>query len=102
MSRSLSNSYSSHWFDFFSDSISDDRTDKETEFICAVAPLPEFRRVLDVCCGTGRHARSLASRGYAVTGVERDTAAIAKARQLEGGPDYIQEDVRDYRPARNT
>jgi SAM-dependent methyltransferase len=95
------NSYSAPWFDFFHFGIPEERTDKETEFVCAVAPLPAFRRVLDVCCGTGRHARSLAARGYAVTGLERDAAAIAKARQLEAGPDYIQKDVRDYRPARN-
>ena len=95
------NSYSARWFDFFQFGISDERTLEETEFVCGSAPLPDFRRVLDVCCGTGRHARSLASRGYAVTGVDRDAVAIAKARQLNGGPDYIQKDIRAYDPARN-
>lgn len=98
---SATNSYSAHWFDFFQLGIPEERTDKESEFVCAVAPLPEFRRVLDVCCGTGRHARALAARGYAVTGIERDAGAIAKARQLEGGPDYIQQDIRAYRPSKN-
>lgn len=95
------NSYSAHWFDFFHFGVPEERTEKETEFVCAIAPLPDFRRVLDVCCGTGRHARALTARGYAVTGVERDAVAIAKARQLEGGPDYIAKDIRDYRPTRN-
>jgi len=47
----------------------------------------------------GRHARALAQRGYSVAGVERDGAAIAKARESGGGPEYIQADVREYKPA---
>lgn len=97
----LPNSYSPRWFEFFHFGITEDPTEKEIEFICAMAPLPQFRRVLDICCGAGGHARALAARGYAVTGVERDAAAVVKARQLEGGPDYIQKDIRDYRPVRN-
>ena len=34
-------------------------------------------RVLDVACGHGRHMRWFAARGHAVTGVDRDPAAIA-------------------------
>jgi SAM-dependent methyltransferase len=33
--------------------------------------------VLDVACGYGRHCRLLAARGFRVTGVDRDTAALA-------------------------
>ena len=95
------NSYSQNWFEFFHASIGEEQTQLEVELICAVAPLPEFRRVLDVCCGMGRHARELAARGYTVTGVERDARVISKARELGGGPDYIEADVRNYRPARS-
>lgn len=98
MSRPLSNSYSPQWFDFFHLGIAEGRTSKEVDFICAVAPLPKFRRALDVCCGAGRHARALAALGYCVTGIERDAAAIGKARDLGGGPEYVEADVRDYRP----
>ena len=50
--------------------------------------------VLDVACGGGRHLRWLAGQGYAVTGVDRDEAALASLRGLaelivadiEGGP----------------
>jgi len=100
-SMTRSNCYSRHWFEFFHAPIEEERTQREVEFICAVAPLPEFRRVLDVCCGMGRHARELAQRGYSVLGVERDDRAIGKARELDGGPHYIQADVRDYRPAKS-
>jgi SAM-dependent methyltransferase len=50
--------------------------------------------VLDVACGSGRHVRWLAAEGFAVTGVDRDAAALASlpdvARQIaadiESGP----------------
>jgi len=92
------NSYSDHWFKFFHIGIAETRTNQEIDFICACAPLPGFRNVVDVCCGMGRHARALSSRGYSVTGVERNPAAIALASGVGGGPTYIQEDIRDYQP----
>jgi len=93
------NSYSEHWFRHFHADIPQERTAKEIELICSVAPLPEFRRVLDVCCGMGRHARALVQCGYSVTGIERDAGAIAKAREPGDGPEYVQADVREYQPA---
>lgn len=38
-------------------------------------------RVLDLACGTGRHARYLASRGQAVVAVDRDIDALETLRQ---------------------
>ena len=46
----------------------------------------------------GRHARALAGRCYSVIGVDRDADAIAKARELGGGPNYVVADLCDYRP----
>jgi len=51
-------------------------------------------RVLDVACGSGRHLRWLAARGFAVTGVDRDASLVEPLRALaeivvadiEGGP----------------
>src|SRR6266404_6456216 len=97
MSPGTGNSYSQRWFETFHAGIAEERTNKEIEFICAAAPLPDFCKVLDVCCGMGRHARALAARGYQVTGLERDAMAIAHARASAGGPTYFQQDVRDYR-----
>jgi SAM-dependent methyltransferase len=36
--------------------------------------------VLDVACGSGRHLSWLAARGFAVTGVDRDAAAVEPLR----------------------
>ena len=51
-------------------------------------------RVLDLACGSGRHVRWLAARGFAVTAVDRDGAALQPLRgiaqvvvaDLEGAP----------------
>jgi SAM-dependent methyltransferase len=99
MISSTPNSYSQRWFESFQAGIPEERTAREVAFVCACAPLPDFQKLLDVCCGAGRHARPLAARGYIVTGVERDAAAVAKAREMGGGPSYIQLNVRDYQPA---
>jgi SAM-dependent methyltransferase len=91
-------SYSPEWFEFFHVDIDEARTIRETEFICRCAPLPNFRKVLDVCCAMGRHARALATLGYSVTGVDRDPDVISQARELGGGPEYLVADIRDYTP----
>jgi SAM-dependent methyltransferase len=38
--------------------------------------------VLDTACGSGRHLRWLAERGHAVTGVDRDAAAVAPLQSI--------------------
>ena len=92
------NRYSHQWFRFFHTDIAETRTAREIGFVCLCAPLPDFRKVIDICCGMGRHARGLFSRGYFVTGVDRDAIAVARARKRAGGPSYIQADIRDYQP----
>ncbi|WP_374670022.1 class I SAM-dependent methyltransferase [Ramlibacter sp.] len=41
--------------------------------------VPPEGTVLDVACGHGRHMRWFAERGHAVTGVDRDPAALQEA-----------------------
>jgi SAM-dependent methyltransferase len=38
--------------------------------------------VLDLACGSGRHVRWLAAQGFAVTGVDRDAAALEPLRTI--------------------
>jgi|ERR1700730_275766 len=90
------NLYSKHWFDFFHVGIDEARTIRETEFVSSCAPLPEFQNILDACCGMGRHARALASRGYSVTGIDRDAGAIASAREIGADVRFIVADIRNY------
>lgn len=47
-------------------------------------------RALDLACGGGRHLRWLADRGWAVTGVDRDGAAL---QALTGRGELIEADI---------
>ncbi len=44
--------------------------------------MPRGASVLDVACGTGRHVRWFAQRGAHVTGIDRDSAAVAPLHSL--------------------
>jgi SAM-dependent methyltransferase len=64
----------------------------------------EGRDVLDLCCGAGRHSVELASQGLTVTGVDRSSFLLGKARALaeEQGVEveWVEADMRDFvRPA---
>ena len=95
---SAPNTYSPQWFAAFHAPIPDARTRAEVEFICSVAPLRDFRRIADVCCGAGRHARALAELGYCVTAIDRDPTILAQARSLGSASRYLQMDLREYTP----
>ncbi len=57
--------------------------------------LPAGGRVLDLACGRGRHLRWAAARGFAVTGVDRDAAALAASLDLAtaGKAELITADI---------
>ena len=75
------NAYSSLWFRLFMPLQTDESTDKDVAFLARQLPLPRYRRLLDLCCGYGRHAARLAAQGYQVTGLDRDAEAIAEAER---------------------
>ncbi|MCH8553577.1 MAG: methyltransferase domain-containing protein [Schleiferiaceae bacterium] len=45
--------------------------------------LPKSAKILDLACGTGRHAKHIASHGYAVTGYDLSPNNIDKAKKFE-------------------
>ncbi len=47
-------------------------------------PIPACGKVLDLACGSGRHARFLAGLGYPVLAVDRDAEALAGLSTIEG------------------
>lgn len=75
------NAYSSQWFEVFMPLQSEEMTAKEVAFLARQLPLPRYRRVLDLCCGYGRHALGLAALGYAVKALDRDANAIAEVQK---------------------
>lgn len=53
----------------------------ECDFLEAEFNRDRSMRVLDIGCGTGRHAIELAKRGYTVTGVDLSEGQLARARE---------------------
>lgn len=92
------NVYSTEWYETFADRIPEEETRAEMEFLARWLPREEYPRILDLCCGKGRHANRLAALGYAVTGVDASSQAIGAARataMAEGlNATYVEGDVR--------
>ncbi len=53
----------------------------EVDFLLDVLELPPGASILDVGCGTGRHAVELAGRGYEITGLDISTGMLEQAKQ---------------------
>ncbi len=57
-----------------------DRTDLETQFAIRALDLQPGDRILDLCCGQGRHSITLAKTGLTVTGVDLSKEMLAIAQ----------------------
>lgn len=57
------------------------RTDEQAEFVVQALALPAGAAILDLCCGQGRHAITLAQRGYQITGLDLCAYHLRLARQ---------------------
>ena len=73
------------------------QTRREVDFVLKALALEPGARILDVPCGYGRHAASLARRGFRVTAVDLSRAMIAEARRrFTEGPRlaFVRRDMR--------
>ncbi len=77
-------------------------TISEVDFIEQEINFDKSKTILDIGCGTGRHAIELAKRGYSVTGVDLSDAQLNRAKQkaLNAGVkvNFLKKDARklDY------
>lgn len=73
-------------------------TKGEVDFI--VSEIGASGSILDIGCGTGRHAIELAHRGYRVTGIDLSADQLKRAREKADAAgvriDFIQQDARDF------
>lgn len=71
----------------------------EVEAICSLAAMPSGR-VLDLCCGAGRHSVEFARRAFDVTGVDRSAFLLEHAREYASAEDvsvrWVEADMRDF------
>lgn len=76
------------------------RTEEEAreavDLVARHAHVERGTRVLDLCCGYGRHALALAEAGYVVTGLDGSAYLIERAQELYPHPNvtYVRGDMR--------
>jgi D-alanine-D-alanine ligase len=85
------------------DVVENDRnTEQEIELLVRTAGLEPNDRILDLCCGQGRHTLELARRGFKnVTGIDRSRYLIRlakkRAKQRNLGVSFHEGDARRFR-----
>lgn len=57
---------------------------------------PQCRKILDVACGTGEHARLLAARGFVVDGLDLDPAFVRIAAEKHRSGQFFEADMSDF------
>ncbi|MEL7603432.1 MAG: methyltransferase domain-containing protein [Bacillota bacterium] len=75
-----------------------EETETQVDFIIRTLGLSGTERILDLACGYGRHALSLARRGFSVVGVDITEVYIDDARKTAQGMTnaaFILSDIRD-------
>jgi SAM-dependent methyltransferase len=87
------NIYSRHWFETFLARIDPDHVAPEVAFVNRQLSAVAATRVLDLCCGPGRHALPLAALGYDVVGVDLD-AAVLRAAASQRPSTFVRGDMR--------
>ncbi|PJD96467.1 MAG: hypothetical protein CK425_05705 [Parachlamydia sp.] len=104
MQKSVETAYNdifeAEYYLYFADKMfSEERIEKELQFIISVLNLTPEQTILDLPCGHGKYTNALARKGFAVTGIDVNPAFIerAKADAEVGGlfPQYILGDMRD-------
>ena len=81
----------------YMDSIAND-TLQEVDFLRKIFEASHAKKILDCCCGVGRHAVRLGAHGFKVTGVDASEAQIKTAEQQNKNDnvEYFVHDVRDF------
>jgi SAM-dependent methyltransferase len=77
-----------------------DVTAEEIDHIVKLLALEKSAKILDLCCGIGRHSLELARRGYQVVGVDLTEEYLAKARSQARNENlniqFVRSDMRRF------
>ncbi len=75
----------------------------EADSLIKLLKLDPGAKLLDLCCGTGRHSIEFARRGFAVTGVDRTRYFLDRARKRADDAavtiEFVQADARAFERA---
>lgn len=92
----MRNEFSPTWYTLFLETMPAAASEAETAFVVRHLPPAQFPVLLDLCCGSGRHAAHFAAHGYRLLGIDRNAAAIATAKQLAlPGCQFAVHDMRE-------
>ena len=98
--------YDEHYLKEYASGLTDERTQREVDFINSTLNLPQAApdatggaRILDLCCGHGRHTVELAAAGYSTVGQDLSAtfldlakdAAAARNLQIQ----FVHADMRE-------
>lgn len=82
----------------YKDILTEERTQKEVNFILKTVKLKRGSKILDIPCGFGRHSIELAKRGYDVTGQDINgyflDLARRSAKKHDVSPRFLKADMR--------
>jgi len=93
----------SFWGDMYGILFPDSRFESASEEVKNIKELADFSgaKVLDLCCGPGRHVYEFAKLGYEVTGVDRTKFLLDKAERycssVSEKVEFIEEDMRYFK-----
>ena len=90
--------YDERYFQTYADEFTAEQTQAETDGALSLLNLSPPARVLDLCCGFGRHSVEMARRGFPVTGLDLSPALLGHARAAADNAgvsvDWVQADMR--------
>jgi len=72
----------------------------QVDQIIKLLQIEQGEKILDLCCGIGRHSLEFTRRGFDVTGVDRTTFYLDKAQNQSKAEDlnieFVNEDMRNF------
>src|SRR5579864_6378716 len=85
--------FRSDYLNVYGHTFTEERAQKEADFVATTLDLKAGASVLDLCCGQGRHAVNLAKRGLKVTGLDLNSEYLELAQHAAGASNVQLETV---------
>ena len=91
--------YDEHYLKEYASGFTPERAQREVGFVNRTLNLPEGARILDLCCGHGRHTVELAAAGYSMVGQDLSATFLDLAKDAAAARDlqiqFVRADMRE-------